>query len=331
MNGLKSFFNHYILPVRQAIILVTTTKTHLTVSNYALTLPLRGTHKLPHWRFIHFPFLWVSPGRLILPSGATGRSSGLHSLACKRATCLFPWLMWDRPSCICWDSVRRLKCRCSSVQSLHLKKSETSIVLQGQVALHMIALKDLRQDTSLFSFFFHHWWRPGYKIKTSFPGDHRQPSPSFAVWRRLSLFSLCHFWHSPGFCACECVCASAALLWWHPWGSIGISATRQKPDTHDKASSARAVLGPRWSLRHAAVWDGSESPLKRIRIYDVWVYWCVGINNGMLLTLFDFCEADRSCVCGNVGQTLRTAAFEKQLKTFGSRKLLETATLIVVA
>lgn len=140
--------------MRQAIILVTTTKTRLPVSNYALTMTLRGTHKLPHWRFIHFPFLWVSPGRLTLPSGATGLSSGRLSLACKRAVCLFPWLTWDRPSCICWNSTRRLKCRCSSVQSLHLKKSETTIVLQGQVALHMIALKDLRQDRSRVFFFF---------------------------------------------------------------------------------------------------------------------------------------------------------------------------------
>lgn len=164
--------------MRQAIILVTTTKTHLPVSNYALTLPLRGTHKLPHWRFIHFPFLWVSPGRLTLPSGATGRSSG----------------------------------RCSSVQSLapQKKRNHNSSPRPSCSSYDCTERSETRYKSGFF-FFFHHWWWPGNKIKTSFPGDHRQPSPSFAVWRRLSLFSLCHFWHSPGFCASVCFCVCVCL------------------------------------------------------------------------------------------------------------------------
>lgn len=31
------------------------------------------------------------------------------------------------------------------------------------------------------------------------------------MWRRLSLFSLCHFWHSPGFCASVCFCVCVCL------------------------------------------------------------------------------------------------------------------------
>lgn len=56
------------------------------------------------------------------------------------------------------------------------------------------------------------------------------------------------------------------LLHWHPWGSISIKATRQKPDTQHKAFSAKAVLGAHWSQCRAK----SKSPPESVESYGAW-------------------------------------------------------------
>lgn len=79
------------------------------------------------------------------------------------------------------------------------------------------------------------------------------------------------------------------LLRCHPWGSISIKATRQKPDTHHKAFSntAKAVLGVHRSLCEAGSCELYQRHLRALcniysYIWCMWAYRHEGTNNCMV-------------------------------------------------
>lgn len=160
-------------------------------------------------------------------------------------------------------SHERCHCPRKRFSQMHLKKPNPTIMPHGQAVLDSIVFKDVSRRFCPFTFCFL-FVSPGEGQVTKSLTLLARLTATLSVsvlCGELSSFSLCHFWHSPGFCASVC-CVSVGLLRRHPWGSIRIKATRQKPGTHDKAyfrpSCAGTTLKSTRSRCMGRIWERSE-------------------------------------------------------------------------